>query len=177
MKRFSVIMTIAISLLIFTPLCYSQNIKIGVVDIQEFQRRSKAFQKIRLKLRKKYEALQAKLDKEKQALLKMEEEFRKQRLMLSLDAQEDKKRQLEKKRRYYKYLYEELTEEMKNAEMEETKRVSKELEKVVDKIAKKEGYTLILEKRTVGLVYYDDSIDITQKVIEAYDKMKGGSQQ
>ena len=44
--------------------------------------------------------------------------------------------------------------------------------KIVGEIGDKEGYTLILEKGTVGLMYYKDSIDITDKVIAAYDKMK-----
>jgi outer membrane protein len=92
--------------------------------------------------------------------------------MLSLDAQEDKKRALDKQRRYYKYIYEDLSQEMKNSEIEATKKVGKELEKIVTKIGKEEGYIIILGKRTVGLIYYDDSIDITNQVIQTYDKMK-----
>ncbi|MBW1888283.1 MAG: OmpH family outer membrane protein, partial [Deltaproteobacteria bacterium] len=86
--------------------------------------------------------------------------------------QEDKKRALDKQRRYYKYIYEDLSQEMKNSEIEATKKVGKELEKIVTKIGKEEGYIIILEKRTVGLIYYDDSIDITNQVIQTYDKMK-----
>ena len=146
--------------------------KIGVVDIQDFQKNSQAFQKTKEILKKKFETLQKKLDEEKKKLVKIEEEFQKQSMMLSLDAQEDKKRELEKKRRYYKYLYEDLSQEMKDAEIEATKKVGKELEKIVMELGKKEGYTLILEKRTVGLIYFEDSIDITDKVTKLYDVMK-----
>jgi outer membrane protein len=149
----------------------ASSLKIGVVDIQKLQQQSKAFQKARAKLRTKFEAMQKKLDEEKNALLKLEQDFKKQSMMLSLDAQEDKKRELEKKRRYYKYLYEDFTQDMKDAEMEATKSVGKELEKVVQKIAEKDAYTLILERRTVGLIFYDDAIDITDQVTKAYDKM------
>jgi outer membrane protein len=92
--------------------------------------------------------------------------------MLSLDAKEDKRRDMDKKRRYYQYLYEDLTQEMKNAEMEATKQVTKELEKVVDKLGKSEGYKLILERKAVGIIYFDDAIDMTNRVIDAYDRMK-----
>lgn len=146
--------------------------KTAVVDIKEFQKNSRAFQKTRQILKKKFENLQRRLDEEKRKLLNIEEEFKKQSMMLSLDAQEDKKRELEKKRRYYKYLYEDLSQEMKDAEIEATKKVGKELEKVVTEIGKREGYIFILERRTVGLIYYDDSIDITNQVTQAYDKMK-----
>ncbi len=146
--------------------------KIGVVDIQKFQKNSRAFRSTRGTLKEKFDAMQKKLDDEKKLLIKLEEEFKKQSMMLSLDAKEDKKRELDKKRRYYKYLYEDFTQEMKNTEIEATRKIGKELESIVRKIGEKEGYMLILEKRTVGLIYYGNAIDITDMVIEAYDGMK-----
>jgi len=148
-----------------------QSTKIGVVDLDKFQKTSKVFQKAAADMKKKFEELQKKLDEERNALSKLEEEFKKQSMMLSLDAQEDKKREMEKKRRYFKYLAEEYTQEMKDAETEAIRKIMKELEKVVEKIGEKEGYTVILEKRTLGLVYYNKTVDITDRVVEAYDKL------
>ena len=162
---------LCVLLLFQTPAMGMDAIKIGVVDIQEFQKKSKAFQKVRWDLKKKYDALQQRLDEEKKALFGLEEDFKKQSMMLSLDAKEDKRRALEKKRRYYKYLYEDLTDEMKVAEVTATKKIGKELEKVVQKIAERENYTIILEKRTLGLIYYDDAIEVTEQVVKAYDRM------
>jgi len=170
MKRFFVLLLFGFTALFMTTgTCVAQAIKIGVVDIQKFQKKSKAFQGTSAKLKKKFDALQQKLDDERNALIKLEEDFKKQSMMLSLDAQEDKKRELDKKRRYYKYLYEELTLEMKDLEQEATTDVGKELEKVVKKIAEKEAYTLILEKRTLGLIFYSNAIDLTDRVVDAYD--------
>ncbi len=150
----------------------SPSVKIGVVDLQEFQKNSKAFKKTGSVVKKKFDDMQLKLDQERDALAKLEDEFKKQSAMLSLDAQEDKKRELEKKRRYYKYLYDDFTQEMKETEVEAIKRIMQELEKVVAKIAEKEGFTLILERRTLGLIYFNEAIDITDRVTEAYDKSK-----
>jgi outer membrane protein len=61
---------------------------------------------------------------------------------------------------------------MKDTEVEAIKKVMQELEKIVAKMAEKEGYTLILEKRVLGLIYYNEAIDITDRVTEAYDKSK-----
>jgi outer membrane protein len=149
----------------------AQTAKIGVVDLDKFQKTSKVFQKTAATMKKKYEELQKKLDDERDALTKLDEDFKKQSMMLSLDAQEDKKRELEKKRRYVKYLYDDYTQEMKDTETEAIKKIMKELEKVVEKIGEKENYTAILEKRTLGLVYFNKAIDLTDRVIEAYDKM------
>lgn len=152
-----------------TCVAQAQAMKIGVVDMQKFQKRSKGFQSLSAKLKTKFDALQQKLDTERNALAKLEDDFKKQSMMLSLDAQEDKKRELDKKRRYFKYLYEELTMEMKELEQEATGDIGKELEKVVKKLAEKEGYTLILEKRTLGLIFYSTAVDITDRVADAYD--------
>jgi Skp family chaperone for outer membrane proteins len=31
---------------------------------------------------------------------------------------------------------------------------------------------MIMERRTIGLLYYDNAIDITDQVIKAYDQLK-----
>lgn len=146
--------------------------KIAVVDMERLQKQSKAFQKERAKLKQKFDNMQKKLKDEQEAIRKLEEDYNKQSMMLSLDAKQDKKRELERKKRHYKYLYEDFTKEMKDEEEDATKAVGKSLEKILEKIAEKEGFIIILEKRTIGLIYYADAIDITNQVTEAYDKTK-----
>jgi outer membrane protein len=148
----------------------AQNVKVGVVDLQKFQKNSKAFQRASLVVKKRFDEMQQKLNDERNALGKIDEELKKQSMMLSLDAQEDKKRDFEKKQRQFKFMYDEYSQEMKETEMEAIKKVMKELEKVVEEMGKKEGYTIILERRTLGLLYFNNTIDLTDRVTEAYDK-------
>jgi outer membrane protein len=148
----------------------AQTVKVGVVDLQKFQKNSKAYQKASLVVKKKFDDMQQKLNDERSALAKLEDEFKKQSMMLSLDAQEDKKRELDKKQRQFKFMYDEYSQEMKDTEMEAIKKVMKELEKVVEEMGKKEGYTIILERRTLGLLYFNNAVDLTDRVTEAYDK-------
>ncbi|UCB48166.1 MAG: OmpH family outer membrane protein [Deltaproteobacteria bacterium] len=162
---------------IFITLCFQYTAlgasasPIAVVDIQRLQNQSKAFQKERAKLKNKFEAMQEKLKAEEETIRKLEEDYNKQSMMLSLDAKQDKKRELERRKRHYKYLYEDFTKEMKDEEQDATKVVGKDLEKILENIAQKQGFILILERRTIGLVYYADAIDITDQVTQAYDKM------
>ncbi len=147
-------------------------LKIAVVDMNLLQHKSSSFKQVRGSLEKKLKAMQQKLDTEKNALLKMEEDFKKQSMMLSLDAQEDKRNELEKKRRYYKYLYEDFTIEMNNLEKNAKAKIGKELNDVLRKIAQDQGFTIIFERRTIGLLFYDDAVDITDQVVKSYDAMK-----
>ena len=148
----------------------AQGVKIGIVDLQRLQKNSKAFQKASVSVKKKFDDMQQKLNDERNALAKLDDEFKKQSMMLSLDAQEDKKRELEKKQRQFKFMYDDFTQEMKDTETDAVKKVMKELEKIVEKIGEKEGYTLILERRTLGLLYFNNTIDLTDRVTDAYDK-------
>ena len=145
-------------------------VKVGMVDMEKFRKQSVSFQKTYTIMKKKADAMQAKLDQEKTAVEKMEQNFEKQKLMLSLDAQEDKRLALEKKKRYYKYLYEDFSFEMKAAEVETQKRIGRLLNKIVRTIGEKEGYALVLEKRAPGLICYSDAIDMTDKLIQIYDR-------
>ena len=147
-------------------------IKIGVLDLQKFQANSKAMQIETQKLQKKYDDMKKKLEDEVKDLQKLEDELKKQSLMLSLDAQSSKKREVERKQRYIQFLRNDFTQEMKDTDQENTQRVLKELEKIVGKIAKDGGYTIILERKSLGLIYADESTDITDLVVKAYDSMK-----
>ena len=171
-KLLSVLLGVMFLLSISYTGAMAGDIKIGVLDMKRLQQHSANFQKIKEQLKQKYNAFQKKLDTERQQIEKLEKELQKQSMMLSLDAKENKEMELGKLTRHYKYMVGEVTQEMKDAEFEATRKVGREIEKVVEKIGKKEGYTVILEQGTVGLVYYDNAIDITAQVIKAYDMMK-----
>ncbi len=146
--------------------------KIGVVDIQKFQAKSRGFQKSSEILKKKYQSMKDKLDAEVKALQKIEVEFKKQSLMLSLDAQGGKRRELESKKRYIQFLRNDFTQQMKESDMENSQKIVKELEKIVAKIAKDSKYTLIFNKQVSGLIYVHPTFDITDQVVKAYDLLK-----
>ena len=169
-KCFGLFVGVIFVLCFQTHACCADTCKIGVIDVMKLQEKSKSFQKVRKALREKFVALEKKLEKERNEVIKLEQELKKQSMMLSLDAREGKRQDLEKKMRHFRYLQNETAEEAKSLELEARKKVIKEIEKVVDKIGKKKGYVIILERRTVGLIYYKDAIDLTDEVTEAYDK-------
>jgi len=146
--------------------------KFGVVDIQKFQQKSVAFQKVKEDYINKLEPARKELEKEKAELMSLEEELRKQSMMLSLDAKEDKRKELGQKTRRYKYIENEFLQEMKEMEVETVRIVGAEIQDIVTEIGKRDGYIMILEKRAVGFLYNDDKIDITDQVIKAYDRQK-----
>ena len=146
--------------------------KVGLIDLQRCLKESKEGQKIFQILRKKKDDLQRQLDTRQRELLELRKELDKQSMMLSMDAQEDKKRTIERKTRELEYLYKDLNEEMVRTQEKEKKRIFEELGKIIEKIGSEGNYALIMEKRAGGALYRSKSIDITDQVIKDYDQMK-----
>jgi outer membrane protein len=48
-------------------------------------------------------------------------------------------------------------------------RIQKAIFKIVEEIGKKEGYLLVVEKREGGVLYFPNTIDITDKLIHQYN--------
>jgi outer membrane protein len=146
--------------------------KIGVVDLQRCITESEEGKKIYQELKKKKDEMQKKLDVRQEELLKMKEDIEKQSMMLSVDAREDKEKAYERKRREFKYYYDDLSEEMAKAEQEARKGIIADLEKVVAEIGAKEKFQMIFERRSGGIMYIDKAIDITPSVLKAFDQSK-----
>ena len=177
MKRvLSIFMFFVLALFLFNQLAFGAGVnptKIAVVDVKKLETVSKKFQVIKAQIQKKVDQLEKELNDKKEDLQKTEAEFRKQSLMLSLDAQADQQKELKKKRLYLEYLYKDYTEQMQDAVRSTEQKLLMEVKGIVKKIAEKEGYILVLEKNlTPGLIVYDDVIDITDRVVEIYDSSK-----
>lgn len=150
-------------------------IKIGLIDLQRCVQESKEGLKAVELLKKKKEALQRQLDEKQRELVELRKELEKQAMMLSMDAQEDKRKTIERKTRELEYFYKDLNEEMMRAQENEKQRILKEIiGTIIEKMGSEGGFTLIMEKKAGGVLYCTDSVDITGEVIKAYDQMKKG---
>jgi len=164
--------TVALFLFFYSPVLGQELPKIGVIDLQRCLQESAEGKKATEVLKKKKAELQKKLDEKQQELLELRREFEKQSMMLSMDAQESKRKTVERKARELEYYLRDLNEEMAKTQDQEKKRIFDELGTVIEDIGTREGYSMILEKRAGGVLYRDKAIDITDMVIKAYDEVK-----
>jgi len=170
-KSFLFSAIIVVILLIYNVGLAEDFARAGLIDLQRCFKESKEGQKVLQILKKKKDDLQGRLNTRQRELLELRKELDKQAMMLSMDAQEGKKKTIERKTRELEYLYKDLNEEMARSQGKEQQRIFKELEKIIKKIGSEKNYTLIMEKRAGGVLYFSESIDITDQVIKAYDQM------
>ncbi|MBA4392324.1 MAG: hypothetical protein C0407_02110, partial [Desulfobacca sp.] len=101
----------------------------------------------------------------------MRDEFTKKSNVLSQEAKRDKEKEMIRKEEDFRDLVREKEEEMRKDEFTAMQPLLNELFEVTSKIAKDEGYTLILEAKS-GVVYFNKPIEITDKVIKIFNETK-----
>jgi outer membrane protein len=146
--------------------------KIGIINIQRCISESNEGKRISESLQKDIAAMQQRYDKAQKELKELQKEIEKQSLMLSLDAKESKQREYNKKSRELNYLNEDLSEEASKAEQNARIRVLQVLNVIIKNIAEQDGFDLILEGSSAGVLFASDVLDITNQVIKEMNKYK-----
>ncbi len=154
--------------LLATPI-WASNFKIAIVDMQKALNMCEAGKVAKARLQKKFEKMKKDLDARQKELEKLKQELEKQSLMLSLDAKRDKEREYKRKLRDFQDLYQDYKQEMTRAEYEAIQPILRDLKRIAEEIRKKEGYLVVFEKNSAGIICYEHGIDITDKVIKLYN--------
>ena len=77
--------------------------------------------------------------------------------------------ELQDKRTEIKRFAEDAQKDSMAVQQKEFENMQRDLMPIIEKIAKGEGFSLVLDLNTAGVTYFEPSIDITDQVIKAYD--------
>jgi outer membrane protein len=155
-------------LFVYAGVGWSQDkIKIGFVDIQRAITESNAGKRAKERFQAQVKKAESDLLKEKSELERLKNDLDKKGPLLK----DEEKRNLEGdlQRRFVNYQrgMQDLQQELRQKENEMTGDILRELEKIVTEVGKAEKFTLILERTQI--LYTDQAIDITNRVIEVYN--------
>jgi len=148
------------------------NMKIGSVDIQRAVNDSNAGKEAKKTLTKEVEKFQGLIAQKQRELQEMKESLEKQGLMLNPETRAARERELQSKLRDFQRWGEDIQNEINQKQAEMERNIYIGLQKVIQKLAIDEGYTLILEKNRNILLFASKSTDITDLVIKTYDAQK-----
>jgi len=148
---------------------HAADMTIAVLDMQKVLASSEAGMVAQKIMEQKVKEIQGKLKQDEDALLALQEEIEKKSSVWSEEKKQNKAIEFQKKRRDLRAKQEDANIELKQLQEKQLGPIIKELEKVVDKVAKEKGYKLILPKAAV--VYVADSVDISGEVTKALNEM------
>jgi outer membrane protein len=154
----------------FSPVVFGADVaKIGVVDFEKVLKQSSAGKLTQKDLRKKGEAFQGKLKAEKESLDAISKAFEREALVLSPEKKREKEREFRIRVNDFKKMQEDYTKELRRIEIELINKMQKDVFQIANELGKAEGFLLIIEKKTAGVIYMPANIDITDKIISTYN--------
>jgi outer membrane protein len=138
------------------------NPKIGIIDIENTLSTTAAGKRANDAFEKGRKAKQAELDKQQQELKKAGADLEKQQSVLKPDVFKQKRDELEKKFVTLQQTYVKLERELAQDRTKLIQGLLKQAEPKIDKLAKAEGVTLIIDQSAT--VWSDPAVDLTQKL-------------
>ncbi|HEY7715711.1 MAG TPA: OmpH family outer membrane protein [Candidatus Binatia bacterium] len=141
--------------------------KIGFVDIQRVIAESQAGKRARERFQAQVKKAEADVLKERQDLERMKAELDKKGPLLKDEERRNLEADLQKRSVTLQRTMADHQQELQAKNNQMMAEILKELEKIVNEVGKAEKFTLILERSQI--LYSDQAIDITSKVIETYN--------
>lgn len=145
------------------------DLRVALVDMQRALSESKAGVKAQKAYEKQVRSAQADLDSKKEDFEKEKGKFEKQRDSLSDKARLEKEEKLIGLEKNLKRSFQDTQEKLRRENAKIVSELVGELRKVVSEVGKDDGFTMILESSSQSVLYADNSIDITDKVIGKFD--------
>jgi outer membrane protein len=169
-KKLSVVMGIV--LLGWFGSVFAADFKIAYVDIQRAVNDCNAGKDAKKVITKEVEKFQRLIADKQKELQTMKESLEKQAPMLTPDARANREKEYQNKLREFQRWGEDTQNEINQKRVEMERNISIGFQKVIQKVGADDGYTLILEKNENIVLYVSKTIDITDRVIKAYDAQK-----
>lgn len=141
--------------------------KIGVVDFQRVLLESAPGKAVQETIQTRGREMESDLRKKGEEIEQMTEQFNRDAMVMSRDKRDEKQREMEIKRYDFQTLQKKYQSEIRELENQMIEKLKVEIFEITEDLGQKEGYLLIIEQGAV--VYSPAAIDITDKVIAAYN--------
>ena len=151
---------------------WSAELKVGCVDIQRAVNDCNAGKEAKRTITKEVEKFQRLIGEKQKELQTMKESLDKQSVMLTPEARAAKEKDYQNKLREFQRWGEDNQNDINQKRAEIERNIAIGLQKVIKKVGEEEGYTLILEKNENIVLHVSKAIDLTDRVIKAYDTQK-----
>jgi outer membrane protein len=146
--------------------------KIAFVDLQRALEETNDGKAAKNKLKADFDKKQQELDAKQEELKKMKEDFDKKSSLMKEDAKIKMQQDMGQRLQQLQETYARLQGDLQKKEAEATRGILAKLASVVQKIAERDSFVMVLE-RSSSVVYGKPALDITNEVIRTYNSQNG----
>jgi outer membrane protein len=113
------------------------------------------------------------VNEKKDQFMKEKDELEKQRVVLKPDAAAKRQKDLEDEYVQLQQLFMQLQQDLAKQEAQLTRDIYTKASTIIESIAKRDGYTMIVEKNEGAVLWGDPNVDITTEVNKRLDAGEG----
>jgi outer membrane protein len=164
---------IAFASLVFSGLLTAQELKIGYVDVDKVLDSIPGKEEVRKILEEESGVWRQQAEEKMKELQTLREEYESQKLILSPEKKKSKEDEIALKEQEFNQLWQDLQDKAQKRNAELTQPILEKAEKAINAIAEKEDYSLIFDSSVSAIVYGDQALDLTDRVIEELSRAPG----
>jgi len=163
-KYWLVVATLALSVSFASA---QERMKIGYIDVQRVIAESQSGKRAKERFQVQVKKAEADVQKERQDLERLKSDLDKKGPLLKEEERRSMEADLQKRSVILQRTMNDYQQDLRQKESEIMSEILKEVEQIVNEVGKAEKFTLIFERSQI--IYSDQGIDITSKVIETYN--------
>jgi outer membrane protein len=143
--------------------------KVAVIDVQRVVTESDPGKEVMQKLRVLSDAKAQEGQTLQQELATLQDQFNKQRFTVSEARQAEMSKEIEDKQIAIRRFQDDAQRELQDAQRRELGGLEERILPIINQVGREQGLTLIFNKFQSGLVYADETVDITDSVIQRFN--------
>jgi len=151
----------------------AEEIKLGYVDLQRAMSETDDGRKAKANLQKVFDQKQKELNEQQEDLKKEMQDFDKKRSLLTPDKISQKEKELQERAQKLQQTYLRHQQDIQQREQEATGKIVERMNRILNKIATSESFTMILDRAQGGVVYAKPHLDLTNDLIRRYNAGEG----
>jgi len=163
-KYWLVIATLALSVSFASA---QERMKIGYIDVQRVIAESQSGKRAKERFQAQVKKAEVDVQKERQDIERLKSDLDKKGPLLKEEERRSMEADLQKRSVILQRTMNDYQQDLRQKESEIMSEILKEVEQIVNEVGKAEKFTLIFERSQI--IYSDQGIDITSKVIETYN--------
>jgi outer membrane protein len=140
--------------------------------MQKAIQETSAGKKAKKELEDEFNKKKKELEKREADIKKMGEDFEKRSMAMNEDARMKKQAEIQGQMRQYQEMAGKSQMEIQKRERDLTQPIVAKLRAIIDDIAKKEDFTMILERSEQSVMWAKKDTDLTDRVIREFEKKK-----
>jgi len=174
MKRFAFVVTAALIAAVASaqgtaPPAPAAGIKIGVINVERLIQESALGKEAFNRVKKLNDSKKEEGDKLSKELREMEQKLADQGSAMADDKRDALQKSYQEKAIAFKRFQDDANRDLEAAQKKELSELERRVFPVINQVGKEKGFTLILNKFQSGLVFVDDSVDITDEVLKVFN--------